>query len=69
MEAGTVTWRKSTTPMYALKWKDKRDVYMLDTFGYPVMWPAPQRHRQEVIEKPASVLEYNMHMPKRSEWT
>ena len=53
--------------MLFMKWKDKRDVLMLSTFHDDTFIEKRRRTRHaedgvEVIQKPAVVEEYNLHM-------
>lgn len=59
LKKGECVAEESNTGIYVEKWKDKRDVIMLNSKFVPEMLTI--RKRMGDIEKPKSIIEYNKH--------
>ncbi|KAF2902806.1 hypothetical protein ILUMI_03381, partial [Ignelater luminosus] len=59
LKKGDCIVEESNTGIYVEKWKDKRDVMILNTKHIPEM--VTVRKRSGEIEKPKNILEYNRH--------
>ena len=61
LNCGEVEFKKSRELTF-VHWKDKRDVFCLSTFHATQMEPIVTRRRQEDVERPVIITDYNKYM-------
>ncbi|CAK9816234.1 PiggyBac transposable element-derived protein 4 [Anthophora plagiata] len=61
LEKGEASFRSSNN-LLAVKWIDKKEVYMLSTMHTAVFATVSRRGRERVVQKPVGVLDYNNSM-------
>lgn len=62
LKEGEVTFLSSDN-LLVMKWKDKKDVYMLSTMHTEEFVNVPKRYRKKkIVQKPSCVCDYNKFM-------